>query len=408
VTLCAVLVGAGVAVWQARTAAAARDAARGEAAKAAAISTFLEQTLLAAGPTVGAGVRASDLRVVDVLRPAAERAQTAFPDQPDVRAAILYTVGRTYLDLGLWSEAERATMAALALRDSLHGRRPHLDRIQSADEAARLAKMRNAERDALGWGARALAMRQQLHGAESLSAAEGLGRYADLLAWFGHFDDAFARHREALALADRVGQSRAPEAADIRLSFALLHLQTGQVAAADSVLGQLERFTRGTDTATRALGLHYRAGAALFLGEIGRAERLNAVARRALEARFEASHPLLNEARGIHAALLVERGRFAEAERIMRSVAEAFEASLGGTTRYEVHLARAEWGAALAGLGRTADAERLLRPATDRLRASIGDGNPWTRHQAAHLADLYDRLGRPADARRYRQVATAP
>jgi serine/threonine-protein kinase len=403
VVVCALLTGAGVALKQAR-------AARAESDKAQAVSDFLQSTLLSAGPSVGGAVRPSDLRVVDVLRPAAEQAQVAFPDRQDVRASVLHTVGRTYLDLGLWEEARQATHQALAIRDSLYGNTPHEERIQSYGVAARVAQMRN-DTSGIGWARRALGLRVARHGRNSAEVAEGLMLYGDILAWFGRHDAALAALKSGLTIAERSAGLHSPQANETRMSIALVYMQTDRAAEADALFEALVASARrhgSADDLNLGLYLHRQSVTALFQRNVARATRLNAEALELLEARFDGDHPQLNEARGIRAALLIEHGQFEEAEPIMRAAVEAFESSFGGTDRFELHLARAELGAALAGLGRTAEAELLLRPGTERLREKFGDRYGWTRHAARHLADLYDATGRAAEARRYRWIADAP
>ena len=347
---------------------------------------------------------------MDVLRPAAEHAQRAFPGQPAVRAAVLSTLGRTYYDLGLWAEAEAASRAALAIRDSLYGDEPHADRIQSIEEIARL-DFRAGRRSAVRGYRLALRLRAERYGPRSREAIRGWIAYGDILEESGDSDGARRAVRRALALARSAFGPQSLEAAYALDELAFLQLQYDEVAEADSALATLVALARGyyaPDAPELATVLQHQSIARLFLGDIDAAERLNAEALRIREARFDAGHPDLNETRGIRAAVLVERGRFAEAEAIMRRAAEAFDAGLVHPDPFQQHLARAEWGAALAGLGRTAEAERLLRPSVAWLRERLGDRHNWTRHQARHLADLYDVTGRLDDARPYRALADAP
>jgi serine/threonine protein kinase len=93
--------------------AAARDRAEQEAAKAGSILDFLERMLASAEPSAR---RPADFKVRDLLDAAARRLDVELVDQPEVRAALLYTIGRAYLELGLAEPAIRHLRDSLSLR----------------------------------------------------------------------------------------------------------------------------------------------------------------------------------------------------------------------------------------------------------------------------------------------------
>lgn len=108
---------------QARIAREERDRARVEKTKAERINAFLQQMLASADPSwysAGYGKR-GDTRVVDVLKQAESRVDTAVSEYPEVRAELHQTIGNTYLGLGLYQPAQRHFEAAVALYTSLHG-----------------------------------------------------------------------------------------------------------------------------------------------------------------------------------------------------------------------------------------------------------------------------------------------
>ena len=102
---------------QAQTARRQRDAAEIARAQAERVKNFLTQLLAAPAPTASG----RDVRVVDVLATAKERAETDLADDPEVLAEMRVTLGNTYYELSLYDEAEPLLRAALADHRRLFG-----------------------------------------------------------------------------------------------------------------------------------------------------------------------------------------------------------------------------------------------------------------------------------------------
>jgi serine/threonine protein kinase/Flp pilus assembly protein TadD len=106
-----ILLGSAVfASWQARIAASQRDKANLEEAKARRITKFIQETLGAPNPNQ----EGRDVKVVEVLDKAAQRAQTELADQPEVLAEVQRTIGYTYYNLEAYDKGEPLLRSALA------------------------------------------------------------------------------------------------------------------------------------------------------------------------------------------------------------------------------------------------------------------------------------------------------
>jgi tetratricopeptide (TPR) repeat protein len=96
-----------------------------EAAEAQAVNNLLTNDVLAqASPSVQAGPHAKpdpDMKVRTALDRAAARIAGEFDRQPDVEAAIRDTIGRAYMDLGLFAEARTQLARALTLHRNVEG-----------------------------------------------------------------------------------------------------------------------------------------------------------------------------------------------------------------------------------------------------------------------------------------------
>ncbi|MGA7929094.1 MAG: protein kinase, partial [Candidatus Sulfotelmatobacter sp.] len=123
--LLTLVVGVVVSTWQAVRARRAELHAQAETANAQAVVDFLQNDLLAqASADKQAGPKTKpdpDLKVRTALDRAAERVGDRFEKQPEVEAAIRFTIGQTYTDLGLYPEARKQLEQALDLRRKVLG-----------------------------------------------------------------------------------------------------------------------------------------------------------------------------------------------------------------------------------------------------------------------------------------------
>jgi non-specific serine/threonine protein kinase/serine/threonine-protein kinase len=122
ITACAFAVvlvaAAGISVWQSIR-------ANREAAVAEAVNNFLQDDLLAQASAANqSGPSAKpdpDLKVRTALDRAAGRISGKFQGRPEVEASIRDTIGQTYIDLGLYPEAQKQLERALDLERRLDG-----------------------------------------------------------------------------------------------------------------------------------------------------------------------------------------------------------------------------------------------------------------------------------------------
>ncbi len=102
--------GIGISLWLA-------NIARKESIKSAKINAFLQKTFVGA-PFEEKG---KDLKFAEVLDTASNRAETELTDEPEVKAQVLTTLGRTYLRLGLLDKAEEKAIAVVELIKQQNG-----------------------------------------------------------------------------------------------------------------------------------------------------------------------------------------------------------------------------------------------------------------------------------------------
>jgi non-specific serine/threonine protein kinase/serine/threonine-protein kinase len=377
-----------------------RDRATAEAAKATAITRFLQDTLGAANPATGPG---RDATVREALAAAVVRIDGAFAGDPVNGAAVRHTIGRTYSQLGHYAEAEQLLRSSLeARRATLGDTHPDVldtqialvdllretDRLADAETLARDAvatsrKSREADRwlpEALNQLGIVLLRRDRVEESEStfresielyrrrgasLDVHQPLSNLGVLLSDTGRYDEAEGLLREALEVdRKRYGDRHLDVAFDLN-NLAFVHWRQKKYALAEREYGQaieLWRQVRGPDHQDVATGLNNLA------------------------------------------TLLVERGAAAEAlphyEEALRVGLKTLE-----PRNWLIGNFRSNLGNCLVMLGRLADAEEQLLTAYQILVESLGADNPRSQRAAQRLTSLYSKWKRPAEAARFAPLA---
>ncbi len=126
----------------------AAEAAQASAARAEAVSAFLDQALRAADPVRGAG---SETTVRELLDAASEEVETgSLSEQPLVEVGVRRSIGGTYMHLGLHDEAAGHFEAALALVDEAPGASVD-ERVTLLDELGQLRRRQGLHAEAEGY-----------------------------------------------------------------------------------------------------------------------------------------------------------------------------------------------------------------------------------------------------------------
>jgi serine/threonine protein kinase/Tfp pilus assembly protein PilF len=166
-----------LALW--RQAARERETARRHAQRAELVAEFLDNVLTSVDPEAAEVDRDSPLyrALRSTLDNAAGRADR-LADQPEVEARVRYTLGRVYMNLGLYAEGEQHLRRAADLRRAVLG----AGHVQTGDTLFLLGwscKEQGRYAEALAAYQEALDIRTRLFGRESLPVAEvfnGLGQ----------------------------------------------------------------------------------------------------------------------------------------------------------------------------------------------------------------------------------------
>ncbi len=393
------VVGVGSALWQAH-------ATRLETERTARVRDFLASIFGSLDPDLGPG---RDASAATLLADGAARVENELGDEPRIAGELYAALGRAWLALDRYDEAELLAERSLELARASAG----ADSLLAATSQALVGEIATAredlsagERELRGARARLARLTGGAGGAEGLAAARAaaaLGRnlnaqrrhaealalseeaYAVLARELGPGDREAVRAllatSQALRFSDRAAEAagriagarellaRAPGVhpvtralLDVERAHVELHLRhpTEALAAAETALAGLAE-TLGPESAARASALQARALARMQGGDFDGAQADLDAAIAVLRA-LDPDHPRLTSVRIDFALVLEHRGRIDEGIALRR---EVLESSLrrAGAESAEVRNQRALLGAVLRTSKRYPEAEIELREA---------------------------------------------
>ncbi len=369
---------------QALATASARRATA-EANKATAVNTFLQDMLASSDPSNALG---QDLRVRDVLDRAAARVDNNrdLARQPEVRAGIENTIGRTYYALGLYEQSKTHLDSAYAIRRRVLGP----TNVALATTAADIALAQQATGDYAA-AARTITdalvvMRRALPPDDDQITA-ALATLADTRYKAAANADAERLYRESLRLTRRRHGNSGPIVAT-------------RLYALGNFLGFTERAAEGEALLREALTMRQAAlgavhpevlAAMVSLADVTRYQRRfpqsEAMMREALPVAgtlYGTSHPMIANVQSRLGTVLDAQGKREEAEPLLRSALD-MRVRLLGERHPDVQLSRTELGRLLQLVGRYDAADSLFTAALSARRAELGATSPAV---AASLTDL--------------------
>ncbi len=408
----------------------ARSSAEREAAKARAISAFLQDMLASVDPMHGSD---PDLTVRQVLDAAATRIETELSGQAVLEAAIRSVIGITYRSIGQYDAAERHLRRALELHRSFHdtdhpdvaaamnelgdllinqGQYAEADQLlqealrtrrkllgnEHVDVAASLSKLGNLRRLMAEYDAadpllrEALTIQRKLLGNDHLLVAASLSNLAACLHEQGSYNAAEEFYRDALALEIKLLGEEHAEVASILNNLANLLRVRGEYETAEQMFRRslaIRRKALGDDHPDVAISLNGLAYVMYAQGDYAAAERLQ---REVLAIRLEQlgeGHPAVANIRNNLAKTLTVMGDYQAAEQLYRAALATAREALG-EDHPAVALTMSNLALLMLKTGRVEAADSLFREAREICRRGVGDEHPYmTQILSGHAYLLY-------------------
>ncbi len=247
-------------------------AAEGEASKALATLGFLEEMLLSADPERSG----SDVRVIDLLQRYDAMVGDAFEDQPEVEARIRSTIGRTYLGLYLFKEAEPHLARALELQRDVLGE-DHPDTLESMHNLGIAVHMLDRLDEAEQLYLQALESRKKVLGEEHPHTFDSLEKAGWVHRTRRDWAKAEPHFRRVLELRRRVQGPEHPDTLTSMAYLASLLLDMGKLEEAEALAREvleLRRRVRGERHADTAYALGTVAYALALQNRLHEAEAM--------------------------------------------------------------------------------------------------------------------------------------
>ncbi|HSP19470.1 MAG TPA: serine/threonine-protein kinase, partial [Myxococcaceae bacterium] len=427
-----------------------RDRAAAEAAKVTAMNVFLQDALGAADPW-NKGSR--NISLLDALRQAQSKAESAFQAQPLIAAAVLQTIGTTFANLAEFTEAEKALRTSYARRAAAAGPRS-AEAAESLQSLANLYGQWHKFDEAEKAAREALAITRERHGPRSLETAAAMYPLGVVLQRRTELKELKALGAEMLAIA------RAPGARERERGSSLVPAKVendalGLLSAAaleEQDSKTMEALDRERVAILRDLYPERHPEFAGALNDLGTAQMMNgdlagaeASYRTVLEintALFGADHPEVASTRENLGNVYFRAGKYDETARMLEAVlavrrkslgddsepvartlanmgtvyrkagkqaaaARAYRAALAGLTRalgpesLDVAAVRYYLGDIIRLEGQMDEADAAFRQALEVRSKALGDKNRLTQMVLKSLVDLSTARGKPEEAATY-------
>jgi eukaryotic-like serine/threonine-protein kinase len=396
---------AAVSAVQLKRIAAERDRATAEAAKAASINTFLQDTLGSADPWQ----TGSDISVRESLKRAEQQIETSFAHQPLIAAAVRRTLGKTYIGLGRLDDAEREIRSALAVRTAALGP-DHVDVAESLADLANLYVARADYDSADKINAQALQIRRRLLGNRHPLVAETLFDRSVLLKDRGEFDAAYQAAHEALSIREQVFGANSNEVAETLEWLAIIDASgRGDLAAGEQLVLRgyaIRRRLFGENDVRTAIAASNVGSVYLYAGKY---EQAAAFYRRAMLGTLEhlgKSHPdTLVDMENLANALR-RMGKFEESFALMKDVLAGRRAVLGDDNKLVIRT-RVNLATLLSAWGRLTEAQAAFEEAVPPFVRAYGPEHPDTANALYAYGVLRLRQHEYAEAERLLRQALA-
>ena len=350
------------------------------------VTRLVEEMLQRAGPSAANGRDTAMLR--DILERTAQRVGTELTNEPAVEAELRNLIAHLYLDIGKYEDAENMNRAALAIEEQLHG----AESLQAAATLYHLGKtfwkegtLDKAEQ--AHW--KALGIRRQRLPANSADVASSLNALGSIYTDQRKLAQAEPMIREGLKIRGQLFPGNSLEVADSLQSLCRLLDAQGRWAEAETNAQQLVDMCRQLegrgDLVAEALG-----DLALASGFVGKSDKQESALKEAFTIKSKLlpeEHPYLIKSIADLGEMLRLRGNSVEAHAVLVA-AISIQRKLLGEDYPDTLTSLGSLGQLLASEGKWEEAESVHREALTLCKKRLGDQDgrtTWEYGQLAHV-----------------------
>ncbi len=373
-----------------------RDRATAEGARAETVSSFLVELFELSDP---GRTRGATITAREILDTGARRVTEGLRSQPATQATLLETIGKVYVNLGLYGNAAAAAQRALDLRrQERSGDHPEVVTsltllggalLEAGDFKAAEPTLKEA-----------LAMQRRLAASGSVPEADivhTLGRVRQLE---GRYDEAEKLYNESLTLYTDASGGDTPAVSSVMNDLAQVLERRADLAGAAAMTREalaMDRRLLGPDHPRVGLQLHNLAYYLYLQGSLDEAGPLFQESLALLNRVVGAEHPDTIRVLGSYGRFLQRRGRFTEAERVLRE-ALTRQIEVRGTGGYEVAYDRVNLALLLEETGVYGPAIDEFRNARQIFEATLPADHQYLASALTGLGRVLATTGRGAEA----------
>ncbi|MHC4942273.1 MAG: tetratricopeptide repeat protein [Planctomycetota bacterium] len=334
------------------------------------INEFLEEMLSSANPFKEGG----DVKLAEMVDRAAERIDREFPDRPAIEASLRKTIGKTYLDLGLYEKAEAQLKTAFdTYCDALGEEDPKTLRVQVNigwlfKRQGRLSEAESLVRNTVENLRRILGEEHQL----TLSAAHLL---ATVLCEQGDSAEAESLARETLDSQRRLLTEEHRDTLNTMVCLGVVLFRQGKYDEAESTLRkavQIQQRFLGEEHPETLMSLNNLSIMLKNRGKYFEAEKILKKTVETCRSVLGEEHPFTLTLLGNLADQYNKQGQYIEAETILRSVI-AVNSRILDKEHPDTLRQRSVLANVLSNQGNHSEAESILRDVLEIRRRTLGE-----------------------------------
>lgn len=360
------------------------------------VSRFLEEIFMAPDP---ANARGLNITAREILARGAGRISAELRNQPEIRAALMETIGRVYFNLGEYAPAIKMLEESLRLRLAMFGEGRREVAAVKNELAAVLIRTADYDR-ARQLLEEALAGNRRGRGEATLAVAANLVNLAELSRLTGDLEQAERFATESLAIYESQGERHASEIAEGKSALARILRAKGDLVMAGTLYREAIDVTRlhlGEDHPSLA---YYLQNLAVVLSERGNLAAAEAMFRESIgftRRVLGEEHDLAAASLVMLGALLHDKGRLDAAEVALRDALDLHRSAQGPDHPF-VAYDMTSLAKLVADQGDLPEAERLLREALSIYEDSVGPGHQYVASALTELGAVLIEKGAPAEA----------
>lgn len=378
------LLGIAGTTWQARRARQAqaealaqRDAATLETDKLRAVTQFLQEMLALATPEAARGRDVSVLK--EMLEQAASTVATDFDGQPGIEMVIRDTVGRAYLNLGLYPQAIDQLDAAVRIGRARVGLQSP-DTLQAMSGLASALRRSGRIQESLELAREALSLKEQQLGRDHPDVLQGRATFAVVLHDAGKTEDAIKLQQEVVDASRRVLGEEDVESIRRSANLAVMLDDAGRSNEAEAVhrrLLELQQRNHGNDHPDTLATLAELASVLQYQGKLEEAEQYCSQALDARRRVMGQDHPDTLDSMLQMGMICHDAGRLEEAEKWLRETLAIQERVFGEDHRATMQTVN-ELAVVLGRRKKQPEAVAIMRRLLAANRRVFGDHHPDT------------------------------